>query len=65
MNEFEILQLTCLKHIKIYGLHLNGLKNTEIAKLCGTNAGHVYNVLKSYKDNPEKIEKANALFIER
>lgn len=53
--------MTVKKHIKIYLLSLEGLKNIEIAKALGTNAGHVYNVLKDYKENPQKAEYAKSL----
>jgi transposase len=57
----KILQLHCLKHVKIYKLSQLGLKNKEIATLLGTNAGHVYNALKKYKEDGSLIEKANAI----
>ena len=60
MTTQEIKQLTCLKHIKIYKLKQNGLKNSEIAKELGTNAGHVYNALKAYELNPELKAKADS-----
>ena len=58
MTQEEIVSLTTKKHIKIYKLAQLGLKNGEIAKLVGTNAGHVYNALKSYQNNPERIKIA-------
>lgn len=59
MTTQEIKQLTCLKHIKIWKLKQNGLKNSEIAKELGTNAGHVYNSLKMYESKPELKDKAD------
>jgi transcriptional regulator len=59
----RIVDLPCKKHIKIYKLKELGLSNKEIADALGTNAGHVYNALKAYKDNPSKIEQANAIEI--
>jgi hypothetical protein len=38
-----------------------GLKNSEIAKLLETNAGHVYNALKKYDADPQLVEDAKAL----
>jgi hypothetical protein len=53
----QILQLECKKHVKIYKLNQIGLSNKEIAEALNTNVGHVYNALKSYKDNPEKAKR--------
>lgn len=61
MTQEEILQLTCQKHIKIWKLKQLGLKNGDIAKLLGTNAGHVYNALKTYQNNPSKVAAAEAI----
>ena len=61
MTDQEIKQLTCKKHVKIYKLNQLGFKNSEIAKMLGTNPGHVYNALKSYINNPELADKANAI----
>lgn len=61
MIQEEILRLTCKKHIKIYKLKQLGLKNVEIAKLVGTNSGHVYNALKTYQNNPDRIKQAELL----
>lgn len=61
MTKEEITQLTCKKHVKIYKLKQLGLTNKEIAEALGTNAGHVYNVLKDYESNPTKIDKANSV----
>lgn len=58
MTQETILALTCKKHIKIYKLAQLGLKNGDIAKLVGTNAGHVYNALKSYDNKPERVKIA-------
>lgn len=55
----KIIALNGHKHVKIYKLSQLGLSNKEIAEAVGTNAGHVYNVLKDYKAKPEKVEKAN------
>lgn len=60
----KIIELSCLKHIKIYKLKQLGLKDGEIAALLNTNPGHVYNALKAYKNNPEKISKAEAITVE-
>jgi predicted transcriptional regulator len=61
MEKQQIIDLPCLKHVKIYKLKQLGLKDKEIAYLLGTNPGHVYNALKAYKNNPEKVSKANAI----
>lgn len=58
MDKQQILQLTCHKHIKIYKLKQLGLTNKEIANELKTNAGHVYNALKSYIDKPERVAAA-------
>jgi transcriptional regulator len=55
----QVIELTCAKHIKIYKLNQLGLTNKEVAESLNTNVGHVYNVLKSYKEDPKKVEKAN------
>lgn len=61
MTKEQITQLTCKKHVKIYKLKQLGLTNKEIAEALGTNAGHVYNALKQYKDKPELVEKADLI----
>lgn len=61
MTQEQIISFSCLKHVKIYLLSVLGVKNSEIAKLLGTNAGHVYNVLKAYKANPDKVEHAKEI----
>jgi transcriptional regulator len=62
MTQEQIVQATNPKHVKIYLLSLQGVKNSDIAKQLGTNAGHVYNVLKDYMANPQKAEKAEAIY---
>lgn len=57
----RITALHSKKHIKIYLLKRAGLKNGEIAKMLGTNAGHVYNALKNYDLKPELKEAAEKL----
>lgn len=57
----QILQLTCHKHVKIYKLHQLGLSNKEIADRLKTNAGHVYNAIKSYTDKPERVAAAESI----
>ena len=59
MTDQEVTKLTCKKHVKIYKLNQLGFKNSEIAKMLGTNPGHVYNALKKYKNDPSLCEKAN------
>lgn len=54
----EVINMTCKKHVKIYKLNQLGLTNKEIANELQTNVGHVYNVLKDYKNNPSKAENA-------
>lgn len=61
MTEEEVKQLTCRKHVKIYKLKQLGLKNSDIAKALGTNAGHVYNALKNYESKPELKDKADSI----
>lgn len=57
----QILELDCKKHIKIFKLHQLGLSNKEIAELIKTNQGHVWNVINSYKSNPDKVNAADAI----
>lgn len=57
----QIKELTAKKHVKIWKLHKLGLTNKEVAAHLGTNAGHVYNALKTYKDNQERINQAEAI----
>ncbi len=59
MTKDQILSLNCKKHIKIYKLSQLGLSNKEIAEALTTNAGHVYNALKNYKDKPDLISAAD------
>lgn len=61
MNEDQILQLVCKKHIKVFKLSQLGLSNSEVAKKLGTNQGHVWNVLKKYKNDQALVDKANEL----
>lgn len=62
--EEQILQLDCKKHIKIFKLHQKGMKNKMISELLKTSPGHVGNVLKEYKENPDKVEAANSVHIQ-
>jgi hypothetical protein len=61
MEQSQILQLQVKKHVKIYKLKQLGLKNSEIAKLLETNAGHVYNALKKYEADPQLVTIANEI----
>jgi transcriptional regulator len=61
MEQLQILNLQVHKHTKIFLLKQMGLKNSEIAKLLETNAGHVYNALKKYDADPQLVEDAKAL----
>lgn len=56
MNKQQIKEMTAPKHVKIYLLSKTGLSNKEISKEVGSGVGHVYNVLKDYKDHPEKAD---------
>lgn len=60
MEQTAIIELQAQKHVKIYLLHKEGLSNKQIAEALKTNVGHVYNVLKDYRNNPDKVNKANA-----
>lgn len=57
----EILKLECAKHIKIYKLRQIKMTYQQIADSVKTSIGHVSNVLKSYRDNPDKVKFADAL----
>lgn len=57
MTAQEIKQIHSTKKIKIFLLGQLGLKNADIAKELGTNAGHVFNVLKGFKTNPGQAEE--------
>ena len=61
----QILQLTSTKHVKIWLLHeICLMSDKEIAEIMHPttkNVGHVWNVLKNYNDNPEKIQAAKEL----
>lgn len=61
MTQEQIVQFQTAKNVKMFLLSQLGIKNGEIAKLLGTNAGHVYNALKEYKDKPDKAEKARQI----
>ena len=61
MTKEEVIALSCKKHVKIYKLSQLGLSNKEVAEALKTNVGHVFNVLKSYKEDASKVEKANAI----
>lgn len=64
MTQEQIINMNCKKRIKIYKLGQLGLTNKAIAEALQTNPGHVYNVLKDYKENPDKAVKADLLTIE-
>lgn len=56
----KILDLAGIKkHLKIHLLLEAGVKKTEVAKMCKTNIGHVYNVEKMYRQSPEATNIAN------
>lgn len=57
----KILQLSCRKHVKIFKLSQLNIPNKQIAQLTGSNAGHVWNVINEYKNDPGKVEAANAI----
>ena len=61
MTTEQITALTCKKHVKIYKLKQLGLDNKAIAGALTTNVGHVYNVLKDYEKNPNKVELSNSI----
>jgi transcriptional regulator len=61
MTQEQILELTTFKHIKIWKLHKLCLTNKDIASALGTNAGHVFNVIKDYKENSSKVEAADKI----
>ena len=61
MDQNQIIQLLAKKHVRIYKLKQLGLKNSEIAKLLETNAGHVYNALKKYAADPELVKIADEI----
>lgn len=61
MTKEQVSELNCKKHIKIYKLNQLGLSNKDIAEQLKTNYGHVYNVLKMYKDKPELKDKADLI----
>ena len=50
-----VVSTTCKKHEKIWGLYALGLVKKDIAKVLGTNQGHVGNAIKDYRSKPEKI----------
>lgn len=49
----NIQALQSTKHVKIYKMSLIGLSNKKIAEELNTNVGHVYNVLKNYREKEE------------
>lgn len=53
-----VINAAIKKHVKIWKLHEQGLSNADVATFLATNPGHVYNVIKDYNLNPEKIKKA-------
>lgn len=61
MTQEQILELTAMKHVKIWKLHKLGISNKDVAGLLGTNVGHVYNVIKDYNSKPDKIEAADKI----
>lgn len=64
-NKSAILALTAKKHVKMYLLKtVAGMKGSHIAKELNTNAGHVGNELKKYKEDATRVEKAVNLWEE-
>lgn len=61
MTTEEVILTKEKKHVKIYLLNKLGLSNKEVAGTLGTNVGHVYNVLKDYKQNEVKKNYADLL----
>lgn len=65
LTQDQILALPGAKnHEKIFLLNQLGLDNKTIANLvCGGNGGRVYNDLKGYKENPDKIAAVNKKYL--
>lgn len=61
MTKEEIKKLETKKHVKIFLMHKLELSNKDIAWELNTNVGHVYNVLKAYKEDDNKVAAANKL----
>lgn len=57
----KVIELNAKKHIKIYKLKQLEFSNKVIANLLSTNSGHVYNVLKKYKENDSLVNIANGI----
>lgn len=53
----KILAAKLKRHEQIWLLHEMLLTNRQVAKLMGTNPGHVGNSIKDYVEHPEKIAK--------
>lgn len=61
MTNDQIIELKCLKHVKIYKLKQGGLSNKDIATILSTNTGHVYNVLKKYDSNSDLRQLSDSI----
>jgi DNA-binding NarL/FixJ family response regulator len=51
MTKEQVSELNCKKHVKVYKLNQLGLSNKDVALELKTNVGHVFNVLKKYKES--------------
>lgn len=61
MTKEQVLELKCVKHVKVYKLKQLGLSNKEIAEILETNQGHIWNVLNKYSNDSKLIESANSI----
>lgn len=60
-QQTSVLRITSKRHVKVWLLHELLLSNKDIATAMGTNTGHVGNVLRDYRANPDKITAAKSM----
>lgn len=57
----KILKLECKLHVKMYKLHHAGFSRKQIAAICETLEGHVWNELMRYSESQERRDKAEEI----
>lgn len=57
----KILKAETKLHVKFYKLNQAGYSRKQIAAMCDTSEGHVWNELERYKDSQRRRDKADAV----
>lgn len=57
----KIMKAECKLHVKMYKLNQSGFSRKQIAAICETLEGHVWNELTKYAESLKRQEKADAI----